>query len=125
MVSEILTLICHYPLIFKSNQIEEMKSIDCKMNPQCLYVCLCVLTFVCLCVKNKIQLYNDRCMLACVCVWGEGGGRDMFEYGRDGKACMRGGGWMCTVKKNLFIGNFYVFFPFRIYLKTLVLPLTH
>ena len=30
-----------------------------------------------------------------------------------------------TVKKNLFIGNFYVFFPCRIYLKTLVLPLTH
>ena len=31
----------------------------------------------------------------------------------------------CTVKNNLFIGNFYVFFPCRIYLKTLVLPLTH
>ena len=30
-----------------------------------------------------------------------------------------------TVKNNLFIGNFYVFFPCRIYLKTLVLPLTH
>ena len=38
---------------------------------------------------------------------------------------MGGGGGWGTVKNNLFIGNFYVFFPCRIYLKTLVLPLTH